>query len=63
MYKNKNVTKVRILTRSLIKKKSISLIVITGFSVSISIVLVLIAFLIRDTLTWIIFTGYLLTAI
>jgi putative ABC transport system permease protein len=42
------MTRLRILIRSLIKKKSTSLIVITGFSVSISIVLVLIAFLINE---------------
>ena len=40
--------KFRILVRSLIKKWSTSLIKITGFSVSISIVLVLIAFLIFE---------------
>jgi putative ABC transport system permease protein len=42
------MTKLRILIRSLIKKRSTSLIILTGFSVSISIVLVLIAFLINE---------------
>jgi putative ABC transport system permease protein len=42
------MTKLKILIRSLIKRRSTSLIIITGFSVSISIVLVLIAFLINE---------------
>lgn len=45
---NEIMKKLRILIRSLIKKKSTSLILITGFSVSISIVLVLIAFLVNE---------------
>jgi len=42
------MTRLRIILRSLIKNKSTSAIIITGFSVSISIVLVLIAFLINE---------------
>jgi len=42
------MTRLRIILRSLIKNKSTSAIIITGFSVSISIVLILIAFLINE---------------
>jgi putative ABC transport system permease protein len=48
MDKNENMTRLRIILRSLIKNKSTSAIIITGFSISISIVLVLIAFLINE---------------